>query len=197
MALQVRVAGSSAAEKVASSDPTVLRFQGRLRFPSSTAARLRRVRSVRVAVPKEAGAGERRVALVPDSVGRPRLQASPSPSSGRPGGGRLETEYADAGAEVVARASCSGAQAVVRVAARPRTRSPSSHREPSSSASSPLTDTAGIARLAERGVVAFAMESIPRITRAQSMDALSSQSTVAGYKAVVAAADRCPASSRR
>ena len=57
---------------------------------------------------------------------------------------------------------------------------------------SPLTDSAGIERLAERGVVAFAMESIPRITRAQSMDALSSQSTVAGYKAVVAAADRLP-----
>ena len=50
----------------------------------------------------------------------------------------------------------------------------------------------GIARLRERGVVAFAMESIPRITRAQSMDALSSQATVAGYKAVLLAADRVP-----
>ena len=56
----------------------------------------------------------------------------------------------------------------------------------------PLTDSEGIARLRERGVVAFAMESIPRITRAQSMDALSSQATVAGYKAVVLAADRVP-----
>jgi NAD(P) transhydrogenase subunit alpha len=57
---------------------------------------------------------------------------------------------------------------------------------------SPLTDPAGIERLAARGVVAFAMESIPRISRAQSMDALSSQSTVAGYKAVILAADRLP-----
>ena len=56
----------------------------------------------------------------------------------------------------------------------------------------PLTDLDGIARLRERGVVAFAMESIPRITRAQSMDALSSQATVAGYKAVLLAADRSP-----
>ena len=56
----------------------------------------------------------------------------------------------------------------------------------------PLTDPEGIERLAARGVVAFAMESIPRITRAQSMDALSSQSTVAGYKAALLAADRLP-----
>jgi NAD(P) transhydrogenase subunit alpha len=57
---------------------------------------------------------------------------------------------------------------------------------------SPLGDAAGIERLAARGIVGFAMESIPRITRAQGMDALSSQSTVAGYKAVVLAADRLP-----
>ena len=57
---------------------------------------------------------------------------------------------------------------------------------------SPLTDPAGIERLAARGVVAFAMESIPRITRAQSMDALSSQANVAGYKAALIAADRLP-----
>jgi proton-translocating NAD(P)+ transhydrogenase subunit alpha len=56
----------------------------------------------------------------------------------------------------------------------------------------PLTDRAGIDRLTERGVHAFAMESIPRITRAQPMDALSSQATVSGYKAVLIAAERLP-----
>ncbi len=56
----------------------------------------------------------------------------------------------------------------------------------------PLTDPAGVERLADRGVHAFAMESIPRITRAQPMDALSSQATVSGYKAVVIAAERLP-----
>jgi NAD(P) transhydrogenase subunit alpha len=56
----------------------------------------------------------------------------------------------------------------------------------------PLTDPEGIERLATRGVTAFAMESIPRITRAQPMDALSSQATVSGYKAALIAADRLP-----
>jgi NAD(P) transhydrogenase subunit alpha len=56
----------------------------------------------------------------------------------------------------------------------------------------PLTETERIARLREKGVLAFAMESIPRTTRAQAMDALSSQATVAGYKAVLIGADRLP-----
>jgi H+-translocating NAD(P) transhydrogenase subunit alpha len=56
----------------------------------------------------------------------------------------------------------------------------------------PLTDPSGIERLTELGVNAFAMESIPRITRAQPMDALSSQATVSGYKAVLIAAERLP-----
>ena len=56
----------------------------------------------------------------------------------------------------------------------------------------PLTDREGIDRLAGRGVIAFAMESIPRVTRAQAMDALSSQATVSGYKAALLAADRLP-----
>jgi NAD(P) transhydrogenase subunit alpha len=55
-----------------------------------------------------------------------------------------------------------------------------------------LTDAEGIERLARQGVAAFAMESVPRITRAQSMDALSSQATVAGYKATLIAAERLP-----
>src|SRR5918997_389582 len=57
---------------------------------------------------------------------------------------------------------------------------------------SPLSDRGGIGRLAERGIVAFAMEAIPRITRAQAMDALSSQATVAGYRAALIAAQRLP-----
>src|SRR5437660_7676770 len=55
-----------------------------------------------------------------------------------------------------------------------------------------LTDPDGIAQLASRGVHAFAMESIARITRAQPMDALSSQATVSGYKAALLAAERLP-----
>jgi len=56
----------------------------------------------------------------------------------------------------------------------------------------PLSDPDGLAALGSRGVVAFAMESIPRITRAQPMDALSSQATVGGYKAALLAAEHLP-----
>jgi NAD(P) transhydrogenase subunit alpha len=56
----------------------------------------------------------------------------------------------------------------------------------------PLADRDGVERLASRGVIAFAMESIPRITRAQSMDALSSQATVGGYKGALLAAEHLP-----
>jgi H+-translocating NAD(P) transhydrogenase subunit alpha len=151
---------------------------------------------VRVAVPKETRSGERRVALVPDSAGR--LQARGFAVAVERGAGEAagfgDDEYAAAGADVVARSELlRRATAVVRVGA------PSAEEvaelEPGTvliGFLSPLTDPAGIARLAERGVVAFAVESLPRITRAQSMDALSSQSTVAGYKAVVLAADRLP-----
>ncbi len=56
----------------------------------------------------------------------------------------------------------------------------------------PLSDPAGVEALAARGVTAFALESVPRITRAQSMDALSSQATVGGYKAALLAAEHLP-----
>jgi NAD(P) transhydrogenase subunit alpha len=56
----------------------------------------------------------------------------------------------------------------------------------------PLSDQAGVEALAAAGVTAFALESVPRITRAQPMDALSSQATVGGYKAALLAADRLP-----
>src|SRR5205823_6961863 len=56
----------------------------------------------------------------------------------------------------------------------------------------PYTNAAGIQALAARKVTAFAMELMPRITRAQPMDALSAMSTVAGYKAVLIAAGHLP-----
>jgi len=108
--------------------------------------------------------------------------------------GFTDAEYEAAGASLVARDDLlRDAGAVVRVA-------PPSAAEVAALAPgtiligflAPLSDPDGVRRLEERGVFAFAMESIPRITRAQSMDALSSQSTVAGYKAAVLAADRLP-----
>ena len=106
--------------------------------------------------------------------------------------GFLDNEYAEAGADV-GDAVASGADCVTRVA-RPSAEDVATMRPGTVLIGflDPLTDTDGIARLREREIVAFAMESIPRITRAQSMDALSSQATVAGYKAVLLAADRVP-----
>ena len=151
---------------------------------------------MRVAVPKETAPGERRVALVPETVSKLReagFEASVERGAGA-SAGFSDDDYASAGAELTDRASLtSGAEALACVA------SPSSDVVASLAPGTvvigflePLSDSEGIARLRERGVVAFAMESIPRITRAQSMDALSSQATVAGYKAVVLAADRVP-----
>ena len=136
------------------------------------------------------------MALVPDSVGR-LTAVGFSVAVEREAGaeaGFTDAEYAAAGADVVAHGELlTGAEVVARVS--PPSADDVAELAPGSvlvGFLSPLTDPAGVARLAERGVVAFAMESIPRITRAQSMDALSSQSTVTGYKAVVLAADRSP-----
>jgi proton-translocating NAD(P)+ transhydrogenase subunit alpha len=151
---------------------------------------------MRVAVPKETAAGERRVALVPETVSRLRgggfeirIARGAGESAGFP-----DADYGEAGAELVDASSLvAGADAIVRVA------KPSAEETALLASGTvligflePLTDAEGVARLRERGVVAFAMESIPRITRAQSMDALSSQATIAGYKAVLLAADRVP-----
>ena len=151
---------------------------------------------MKVAVPKETGAGERRVALVPDVVGRLIaagftivVERDAGTAAGFPDG-----EYEAAGAQVALRADLfAGAEGVARVG-RPDS-DEVAELAPGTVVIgflAPLTDSEGIERLAARGVVAFAMESIPRTTRAQTMDALSSQSTVAGYKAVVLAADRLP-----
>ncbi|MGH3129159.1 MAG: NAD(P)(+) transhydrogenase (Re/Si-specific) subunit alpha, partial [Gaiellaceae bacterium] len=149
---------------------------------------------MRVAVPKETSPGERRVALVPETVSKlgDGFQVQVERGAGA-AAGFVDEAYADAGAELVDGSVAVRADCLVCV------RSPSAELVASLSEGTvvigflePLTDQDGIARLRERGAVAFAMESIPRITRAQSMDALSSQATVAGYKAVVLAADRVP-----
>ncbi len=151
---------------------------------------------MRVAVPRETAPGERRVALVPETVSKLReagFEIRVERGAGA-AAGFLDESYEEAGAEVVDTAELlDGAAAIARVA-RP------SQQEVEALASDtvligflqPLTDTEGISRLREQGVNAFAVESIPRITRAQPMDALSSQATVAGYKAVLLAADRVP-----
>ena len=151
---------------------------------------------MKAAVPRETAPGERRVALVPEVVTRLvrdghqiSIEAGAGEAAGFP-----DAEYAEAGAAVATgRGVYADADAVVKI------------RKPSNDELEalrdgivliaflePLSDREGIGRLAERGVVGFAMEAIPRITRAQAMDALSSQATVSGYKAALLAADRLP-----
>ena len=149
---------------------------------------------MRVAVPRETAPGERRVALVPETVSKLRAAGFEVRIERAAGSdaGFADDEYAAAGAELVdAAALTSGVDCIARVA---RPSAEDVQAMPSGIVLigflDPLTDADGIARLRQQGIVAFAMESIPRITRAQSMDALSSQATVAGYKAVVLAADR-------
>jgi H+-translocating NAD(P) transhydrogenase subunit alpha len=144
-----------------------------------------------VGVPKEVVAGERRVALVPETLRRLRAGVQVVVEAGAGAAAGFSDEaYREAGATL---GDAWGADVVVKVAA------PTAEEvarlgdgQVLIAFLSPLTDREGVDRLAAAGVHAFALESIPRITRAQPMDALSSQATVAGYKAALVAADRLP-----
>jgi NAD(P) transhydrogenase subunit alpha len=145
---------------------------------------------MRIGVPKETAEGERRVALVPEVIGR--LLGSESIQvlieRGAGAGAVIPDEaYAEAGARVVDDAAeALGADVVLKVA-------PPSAEEIARLGSStvllgflaPLTNSVGVRALADGGVTSFAMEAVPRISRAQSMDALSSQANIAGYRAAL------------
>jgi H+-translocating NAD(P) transhydrogenase subunit alpha len=144
-------------------------------------------------VPRETAQGERRVALVPEMVAK-LVEAGHEVVVERGAGSAASFEdaaYEEAGATVAD--SAWDADAVVKVQ-KPTADEVGRLRDGSVLIGflQPLTDSEGIGRLSARGVTGFAMESIPRITRAQSMDALSSQATVGGYKAALIAADRLP-----
>ena len=147
---------------------------------------------MKVGVPKETAPDERRVALVPEIVAKlsqTGFEVIVEPSAGeaasftddafREAGATLGDPW---GAELIAKVRKPTADEVDRL----------HEGQVLIGHLQPLTDAEGIERLAARGVTAFAMESIPRITRAQSMDALSSQATVSGYKAILSGADRLP-----
>jgi NAD(P) transhydrogenase subunit alpha len=144
---------------------------------------------MRVGVVRESAPGERRVALVPETAAK--LSAAGFDVIVETGAGDAasfpDSAYTDAGATL---GSPWDADVVVAV------RRPDPDRLRSGQLLigflDPLADTAGVEALASRGVTAFAMESIPRITRAQPMDALSSQATVGGYKAALLAAEHLP-----
>jgi NAD(P) transhydrogenase subunit alpha len=150
---------------------------------------------MQIGVPKETAEGERRVALVPEVVGK--LAGSGGESGGGievvvergAGAGALipDSQYEDAGARMVEDSSNPWeADVVVKVAA------PNPGEIGRLRASSvligflqPLTAGEAIRAIAQTGATSFAMEAIPRISRAQSMDALSSQANIGGYRAAL------------
>jgi H+-translocating NAD(P) transhydrogenase subunit alpha len=146
---------------------------------------------MRVGVPKEVAPGECRVALVPEAVSRLGEGVTAVVESGAgTAAGFPDDAYREAGAEL---GDPWSADVVVKVAAPTVDEVARLHAGQVLIAFlAPLTDAAGVERLAAAGVHGLALESIPRITRAQPMDALSSQATVAGYKAALIAADRLP-----
>jgi proton-translocating NAD(P)+ transhydrogenase subunit alpha len=146
---------------------------------------------MKVGVPKESREGERRVALIPDVVGSltgDDLEVAVESGAGE-GAGHPDSEYSDAGASVGSADDAWGSDVVAKVALPTleeigRLRSGQvliGHL-------APLTSGETTKALADAGVTSFAMEAIPRITRAQAMDALSSQANVAGYAATLLAA---------
>lgn len=151
-----------------------------------------------VGVPKESGPGERRVALVPAAVAdlaKAKLEVVVEAGAGS-AAGFPDAAYEARGARVAKTAEeAYAADLVVRVRLQPSRPEETSRLRKGQVVvgfMDPLGSPEGMRSLAAAGVTAFAVELIPRITRAQSMDALSSMATIAGYKAVILAADNLP-----
>jgi NAD(P) transhydrogenase subunit alpha len=144
---------------------------------------------MKVSVVKETAPGERRVALVPEAVGK--LRAADLEVLVESGAGErawlTDDGYAEAGATVVSRLDALGADVVLMIG-KPDEAAVGALRPGQTLIGmlAPLTDPDLVARLAAAGVTAISMDMIPRtLPRAQPMDALSSQANIAGYKAAI------------
>jgi NAD(P) transhydrogenase subunit alpha len=158
---------------------------------------------MKIGIPKETFPGEHRVALIPAAVA-PLMKAGHDvlvETGAGAAAGFPDEDYADKGAQVAgSRAEVFGAADVV-LQVRAGGANPEAGKadlplfrsgQTVIALLEPLTSKDEMAALASRGVHAFSMELMPRITRAQSMDALSSMATIAGYKAVLIAAIELP-----
>ena len=145
-----------------------------------------------IGVPLETAAGETRVAVTPETAKKLkaqghtlRVQSGAGVAASAP-----DAAYVAAGAEIVDRAAALGADLVLKV------RAPLADEldlmKPGAVLVGMLNpfDRDGLQKLADAKLTAFALEAAPRTTRAQSMDVLSSQANIAGYKAVMIAADK-------
>ncbi len=145
-----------------------------------------------IGVPAETTVGETRVAATPETV--KKLIASGHGVRVQAGAGlaaaATDAAYAAVGAEIVDAAGALGCELVLKV--RAPFDNELSHMKPGTVVVGMLNpfDVDGLQRMAHAGLTAFALEAAPRTTRAQSMDVLSSQANIAGYKAVMMAADK-------
>ena len=145
-----------------------------------------------IGVPAETVAGETRVAATPETVKKIIAQGHTVMVQAGAGVAASVTDaaYEAAGAQIGDAAGALGAELVLKV------RAPSAAELPHMKSGSALVgmlnpfDAEGLQRIAAAGLTSFALEAAPRTTRAQSMDVLSSQANIAGYKAVMMAADK-------
>jgi len=150
---------------------------------------------MKVGVPRETVPGEQRVAIVPEAASRlvaAKHEVIVEGGAGT-GSGHDDEAYRKAGATVGDRNAAFGADIVVKVQ-KPSSDEIALLREGAAFIATlqPLTNKDAVKALAARRTTAFSMDMIPRVTRAQSMDSLSSQSNIAGYKAVLVAANSLP-----
>lgn len=158
---------------------------------------------MKIGVLREVADNETRVALVPGMVST-LTKAKHTVIVEKDAGARAafsNDAYREAGAEIIADAKGVYEQADMVIKVQPLQQHPTLKKHEAALLGkgktviaflSPLTNRDAIETLAKNGVTSFAMEFVPRITRAQSMDALSSQATIAGYKAVLLAASNLP-----
>ncbi len=149
---------------------------------------------MKIAVPRETRANETRVAAVPETVKKfAKLGVDMVLEAGAGGAADIpDAEYEKAGATIAgdAASALSGADVVLKIL-RPTVEELGQYARGQKlfCTMAPFTEPELLSACAEHGIDAFAMEFMPRITRAQSMDVLSSQSNLAGYKAVIEAAN--------
>lgn len=145
-----------------------------------------------IGIPTETTIGETRVAITPETVKKLKAQGHTLRIQSGAGVAASVTDaaFTAAGADITDAAGALGCELVLKV------RSPSDAEIPLMKPGAALVgmlnpfDAPGLQRLAGAGLTSFALEAAPRTTRAQSMDVLSSQANIAGYKAVMIAADR-------
>ena len=144
-----------------------------------------------IGVPREIAAGETRVAATPETVKKLAAQGHSLRVESGAGVAASVTDaaYEAAGAQSVDAAGALGCELVLKV--RKPEAAELAKMKPGTALVGMLDpfDAEGLQRLAAAGLTAFALEAAPRTTRAQSMDVLSSQANIAGYKAVMMAAD--------